>query len=349
MYNNSIINKSTAKKRIQIIDFFRGLAVILMIIANFSAYFNNSPNNIFFRVIYSFAAPIFLFISGYIYFITSLSALKSFYKFKYGMYIILVAVFIDLFIWQIFPFCTFDVLYIIGFGFIFNMFFCNLNYIKRIILALLILLIPIFFKNLIMYRFQLNELELSYLKDFSWTNYLNLNPLKRFLFDGWFPVFPWLGIILFGYIFAENKIKIIQYTKLLHILGTFGIITGILLVSCNTTYNDRNGYLEVFYPSNFYFLILSVSACTLVGLTLSSMESKSFENHNFITKLGRNSLYIYILHCLVIALIIPKIEEINYIFFWLFSSITLFVFYFILFFTDYLKSKIYYLKRNKIN
>lgn len=327
------------KKRIQIIDFIRGIAVIVMIIANFSAYFINSPNTIFFRVVYSFAAPMFLFISGYSYFISSIGITNPFNKIKYGMFIIFAAVFIDLFIWRISPLCTFDVLHIIGFGFIFNGLTFKLNSIFRIFLTLLILLVPLIFRNEIIYRFQLNELDLTNIMELNWYNYINLNPFKRFLFDGWFPLFPWLGIILFGFVFAENKFKITQYIKTIYLLGILGLISGILLGINNISYSDRNGYLELFYPLNSYFLLATISLCTLIGLLISSWQSQLFGKYNFIIKLGKNSLFIYILHCLIIVLIVPKVDEINELFFGLFSLFTLIAIYFMLIFIDYFKSK----------
>lgn len=328
------------KKRIEIIDFLRGLAIILMILANFTPYFNNSANIDFFRVVYSFAAPIFLFISGYSFFISQRSISSSINKIKYGLYIIFTAVCIDLLIWKIIPFCTFDILYIIGFGYIINAFAFKFTPIVKIILILIIVCIPLIFKSYINYRFQLNELELSNIEKFNWSNYLIIRPLNRFLFDGWFPIFPWLSLILFGYLFAENRVKIYEYRKIIYILALLIYIGGIIFIYKNITYKNRNGYIELFYPPSFDFLLSSISICVLIGLIISKLEFLLFWKHNLFVKLGKNSLYIYIFHCLIIEYIIPYFNNVNQIYFWLYSLSTMLSIYILIVFKDYLKYKI---------
>jgi uncharacterized membrane protein len=96
------------------IDSFRGMAIIIMIAANSWPYiypYDNCP--FLLRVLFSTAAPIFIFLSGYVYqFQNSLKGKRPLYK--RPLQILLLAVLIDSLVWKIVPFVTFDVLYLIA-------------------------------------------------------------------------------------------------------------------------------------------------------------------------------------------------------------------------------------------
>ena len=107
-------------KRLASIDLLRTISIIIMIIANSSPYILVSPHSIWLRLISSLAAPLFIFLSGYSFFV-SFNQNKNFYhKFSQALYILISAVFVDVFIWQIMPFQTFDVLYLISFALLIN-------------------------------------------------------------------------------------------------------------------------------------------------------------------------------------------------------------------------------------
>ena len=114
-----ITNKNISE-RVSKIDFWKGIAVIIMIIANTSAYTNTNPEKILFRIFLSCAAPIFIFLSGYTFEISSLNKFVFNKKILNGALIIITAALIDIFIWGIYPFVTFDVLYLIGIGILIN-------------------------------------------------------------------------------------------------------------------------------------------------------------------------------------------------------------------------------------
>ena len=61
------MNKSLKLDRLLSLDIWRGIAILVMIFANTSAYILSKPHYTLLRFIFSFAAPIFIFISGYSY------------------------------------------------------------------------------------------------------------------------------------------------------------------------------------------------------------------------------------------------------------------------------------------
>ncbi len=69
---------------------------------------------------------------------------------------------------------------------------------------------------------------------------------------------------------------------------------------------ERNDYLELFYPPSLTFLIMSIGLCVLVSIHILSnyeIENKIFK---ILSRLGRRSLFVYILHCIIISFILKN-------------------------------------------
>jgi len=100
------------------IDILRGLAIFTMLCANAIGYVTpSSEHPVWIKFYGSFAAPLFILLAGYM---ASMGLVQKGYPFSYymkrGLMVILTAVVIDTLIWEILPFTTFDVLYVIGFS-----------------------------------------------------------------------------------------------------------------------------------------------------------------------------------------------------------------------------------------
>jgi len=160
------------KSRIDAIDFFRGLAVIVMIFANSTPYLFDLKDIFSIRFLFSAPAPIFIFLAG---FTSQINFEKgkqiSFYRI---FQCLLMAILIDIVIWRSVPFYTFDVLYLIVSSKFLLLFIQKINKPKFIFL-ILILFISIylflinkflFLKILIMYFEIVDIFSLS----------LNINP-----------------------------------------------------------------------------------------------------------------------------------------------------------------------------
>jgi len=97
------------------IDILRGLAIFTMVAANMAPYVLIEPHPFWFRFYGSFAAPLFILISGMM---VALTTLTKGHDFKYflvrGILIVTVGALIDVVMWNFYPFTTVDVLYLIG-------------------------------------------------------------------------------------------------------------------------------------------------------------------------------------------------------------------------------------------
>ena len=87
--------------RDHVIDVLRGLAIFTMVAANMAASVLAPPHPFWFRLYGSFAAPLFIFISGMMIAIVAAKRAHGLkYYFARGVMVILCGVFVDVFIWR---------------------------------------------------------------------------------------------------------------------------------------------------------------------------------------------------------------------------------------------------------
>jgi uncharacterized protein len=191
--------------RNSIFDILKGIAVILMVVANSAPVFGGDLPFIL-RIFFSMAAPIFVMMSGFM-----VAFIRNKHPFSYfllkAVFILSLAVLIDIFVNKIKPFEGFDVLYLIGFSIPFAALFVRLPlnllgiFIIAIIAAGSILRATLgYASNPIM-----NDIQFSNFDFFPTTI-----PFKNWLLDGWFPILPWFGFMLIGVfickIYTQKKI-----------------------------------------------------------------------------------------------------------------------------------------------
>jgi uncharacterized membrane protein len=218
------------------IDFARGIAILVMLLANSAVYLLDITEVPFYlRFISSSAAPIFVFLSGYslnLSFQKNKSLIKIISR---SLQILLIAILIDSFVWKIIPFETFDVLYLIGISQLLLIAIHKLKPKLRLFLLLLSIITYVVITFQIEYRFQIveNSFDLHNFKLFSLKS-----SLIRMLFDGWFPLLPWFSIALLGYIakdYSSYHIKI----KYPIIIGITLIVSAYLLFSLFTNFINK--------------------------------------------------------------------------------------------------------------
>jgi uncharacterized membrane protein len=189
------------KERLWEIDFFRGIAIILMIIFNWSfallylrIYVFNG-GSLFWYVFPRFIGGMFIFLVG-----LSLTLMynqienkKDVHKkfFSRGLKIFGYGVLITIVTYLTFPeaFIVFGILHFIGISIILGQFFLKFRKLN-LFLGLSIFALGTYLQN--------------FTFDFSWFAWLGFIPRNFYTFDYW-PVLPWFGITLLG-IFSGNTL-----------------------------------------------------------------------------------------------------------------------------------------------
>jgi uncharacterized membrane protein len=308
-------------KRLVGIDVFRTLAIIIMIIANSAPYLENKPIPYGIRLICSIAAPIFIFLSGFVFSQTIKEGDLNLSKWKNSIYLIITGALIDLMVWRIKPFNTFDILYLIGISQLINLAIRNFSITVKCVIWIIIVVFSFSYKN--EYRFINDDLLL--------VNSLNAEHViefKRLFLDGWFPLFPWFTYSLLGSILGEflKKERLIKFPNLL--ISLMLCISGLIYLITNPIIQEyRDDYVELFYPVKIPYFIFSISLA-FVG---TNILLKINQLPNYLSKLiilGEHSLFVYLIHTIIISYIIKPITtssiEINHLFIYLIFILSLY-------------------------
>lgn len=285
------------------IDVLRGIAVFTMIAPNLAAQVLAEPQPIWLRLYGSFAAPLFVIISGMmVYQMTQTKGYKMKHFLFRGGFIVLVGVLIDVLIWKIYPFTTVDVLYLIGVSLPISHLFSRMNRRARWITIGLIFAATPVLQTLLGYTSYPTELTLLGQPTVIVPNQTSI--FNHWIVDGWFPLFPWLGFSLLGVNLAELRwerrksgenradTNIFVLGALLLCLGSMGwlIYPGSLLV--------RAGYSELFYPPTLGYV---VTACGAAMMLLDLVDrSRSAIVYRPLSAYGESSLFMYVLHLALI-------------------------------------------------
>lgn len=284
------------ENRVNSIDSLRGIAIMIMIMANAwpTLYpFDTCPSPL--RIIFSIAAPVFIFLTGYSVNLAVKNNKNPLQIAIRALQIGITAAGLDMFIWGIVPFVTFDVLYLISFSILCILVIRKINPYILLVISILIIFTNQLFMNL--YDYSVEEINLSDI--FESESYQN--SIQHFFIDGWFPVFPWLGVALLGYILGAIKNWAKKYDLLILITGTVLIIYAALNSSDLLDKSLRNGYTELFYPMNKTRIMFVIGAL----MTLVPIFSMKFPDRLYPAKWGRISLSIYVFHVIYIQLILP--------------------------------------------
>lgn len=294
-----------------------------MLFANTAPYVFDLSNFFYVRFVFSTAAPLFIFISG---FTTEMNLQKEGANRKKVLKRILQVLFwgvmIDTLIWRIVPFLTFDVLYLIAFS---QLLILLLSYKKSILIKWITLLIiaTAYFicQYYFTYRYKIPEVELG--SQVKFTQFAqDFIPLKRMFFDGWFPILPWAAFAIFGSIVYHYQNFLSKKIYFLIIIGLL-VLDVPLFISQQYSFPVRNNYLELWYPPSGIMLFIAIGS-VFISTALISTVSNKFQNISFslLSILGKNSLFIYIYHALIMS-IISRLTGLSH--FSLMSNIALFL------------------------
>ncbi|MCC7007113.1 MAG: DUF1624 domain-containing protein [Ottowia sp.] len=233
--------------------------------------------------------------------------LHTSYFLKRALFIIAVAVCVDIFIHQRNPFQELDVLYLIGFS---------------MPLVILTLRLPIYVQyGMIFFVFAFAELarwHFGYVPMHTSENFgfntlfkqLSHLDLKQWLVNGDFPLLPWAGVMLFGGLIgklyvASKDVCFFQKTFFFkHIIFIFSL--GILLTTIlpKPSMYVVGGYAELFYPASTGLLL-----CLILAPMILLFLADHIQKRNLLAEIGRSSLAIYVLHLFLIHYVFGRLLE----------------------------------------
>ncbi len=285
------------------VDILRGLAIFIMVLANLGPVAESSYPFIL-RFYGSLAAPIFITLAGMMVCLTYQIKQHSFkYYLIRGFSLIIIGMLIDILIWQIVPFRTVDVLYLIGVS-LPLVYLANKLNLKglSILTAFIFLLTPILQKFLGYSPYPI-ELDLSGNLTVEIDGQTSI--FHHWIIDGWFPIFPWLGMAFFGSIIGRIRWKNQNVNRFQIESGLLLIVLGIILWTFHTgAMYEREGYRELFYPPVPGFFLLVIGLIILLFYFVD--RTRNWSGWFFLKILGQSSLFMYIFHCSAIGLVVLK-------------------------------------------
>ena len=288
------------QSRIPWIDALRGLAIILMVPANLSPYLAE-PHAMWFRILGSFAAPVFVMLSAGMVILTAERHSRGYYL-KRGGLIILTGMLLDTLLWRIFPWTSFDVLYIIGLGLPLMYLLRRVDSRELLYISIIFLLATYVLQSLIGYHAETLEV---YFNDMFVPAADRL--LQSWFVDGWFPIFPWLGYAVFGGLLFRTLFSgdAVASTRVL-ITGAALTAAGFILlfvpvdasivrnIANGSILETRGGYSEIFSPPTFAYMFTSVGIVILAATMLRRLAHLG--PLAVLAFFGKHSMMVYILH-----------------------------------------------------
>ncbi|HVY29941.1 MAG TPA: heparan-alpha-glucosaminide N-acetyltransferase domain-containing protein [Polyangiaceae bacterium] len=281
------------RPRSHAIDALRGAAIVTMFAANLAGPCLQPPHPLWLRVYGSFAAPTFVMLAGMM---TSMSNRPAPLRrlLQRSALLLLLAAGIDLLCWGIDPFETFDVLYLLGLALPVAGLCPRLKLWVHALVALGIIVVTPWLHRAVGYGPLLPD-HLAY----PWPAW------RRLLVDGWFPVFPWLGVALLGGMAGRLNPLAGRQRRWLVPLG--GALTALGVLAwwwSPPAIVTRMGYSELFYPPSPQYLSIALGAVLLMLALFDALERRF--SLAWLVILGRASLMMYVVHVALIAFVLDE-------------------------------------------
>lgn len=295
------------------LDALRGWAIVTMVAANMTPYYLAEPHPAWLRLYGSFAAPLFVGITGYLAALQVAQGKSTRGRWLRGGLILLVAALVDIVIWQTWPFVAFDVLYVIGLASL------VIPLAWRGGTGVLLLLTSVCVgAGLVLQRFPGYDSSLHVVKlSSSWEQ---INPqyvLEQLFITGYFPIFPWLGIAAAGgllYRVQDRLEPIVERWGGMIVGPAIVLATGLCYLLANDASRaTRSGYCELFYPPDALFLATAAVVCLLCVYCFRTTLGQWWQKP--LAALGQSSLFFYLFHLLLIRLCSSLAKEtmLNYL------------------------------------
>lgn len=315
-------------QRIALFDRARGLAILLMVFANATPILGvNYFGPLWLRTLCSIPAPLFVILAGMMVAKTALFQPPEYYL-KRGAELLILAAAINVFIHQTAPFQNIEILYLIGLS-IPICYFINYLKMRDIIIFCLVNFIG---AQILQFYF---PFDLSLIKAYpKW---------QLWLINGWFPIFPWVGIMCVGLIFYRLYTQNNLFNQFMTggMAGIFSLGIGLFYFYFNLPIAPF-GYQELFYPPSLGFIFICVPVIWLILKLLYQFEKSTSHFFKPLALLGQHSLFNYILHlCIIFWLMGPYFYPLHSVSILFGISVlhTLFLVFLCYFIQTYLSSK----------
>jgi fucose 4-O-acetylase-like acetyltransferase len=285
------------------IDLARGIAIVTMVCANVAPFALVDPHPLWFRLIGSFAAPLFISLAGMMIALTATQERHGLsYFVQRGGTLVALGMLIDMAIWHHWPWFSFDVLYLIGIGT--PLVYCSLRvpWIPRAVLAIGMIAASPWLRSFIGYPE--NPEQPSLVAEANSVIAALSALVNNIVADGFFPLFPWLGVMILGSVVGNWRWSATKSARRFigpkAIAGALGLLA--LGVVCwrfdPGTMFVRGGFSEIFYPptTGFIALAFGVVACVLVA----SDYLGRYRVLKPARRMGRASLFVYWWHIVFI-------------------------------------------------
>lgn len=293
-----------ARSRNLSIDIVRGVAIFIMLPSNMAASVYAEPHAGWFRIMSSLAAPTFVSLAGMM---VGFGSITNKYDGKHfllrGGLLLIIGALVDILIWRFIPFYSYDVLYLIGIACPLTYFFTKINIRRQVALLTLIFLATPVLQLIFGYTDYPSEIYMWGIDAgrFSTEASHPTSVLQHLLIDGWFPIFPWIGISFSGAFIAQHFF-ISDHSKTYSRIGMAALLLlmsgGPLWMLYPGVHYVRAGYSEMFYPPTLGFVLTAIGfMMAVLWLVHWHSEARIYAPLRW---LGEASLFIYILHYSII-------------------------------------------------
>lgn len=298
--------------RNSVIDILRGIAIFTMTAANLSAALLQPDDKVLILRLYgTFAAPLFIMLAGMMVVITGAKHPSCWYFIKRGGLLVVFGCLLDVLVWHIYPFLSYDVLYLIGFSLPIVYLlakYCSISF--RIILVIGLVALTSVVQIRFNYRQDLVSMEIAALRfDDYVALLLSRSTLQRFLLDGWFPVMPWLSFAITGSILgsiASHAFASKRFLAMGIALFSVGVVVWRVV---NPHLVIREGYSELFYPPTIGYW-LTATGLIFIGYYCID-RTQRFAIYSLFLKLGHASLFMYLFHQVVLVYLLKPVDFMN--------------------------------------
>jgi len=284
-------------KRDLTVDIVRSIAIILMVGANMAILSHDSAPWLF-RLASSLAAPLFITLASMMVGLSYKKENSLLLSIERCFFLFIVAGLFD-FMNQLIPFVNFDVLYFIGISLPIINLLGRLNNKIILFLSVIILSITPFLQFHMHYEptvFLTLPTENFHIY---WLTFLKEAP-HRYLIDGWFPLFPWLSISLFGVLvgkmrYATTAIRTFAHPAFITAALLLLVVGAMLWQHFPGQQSVRYGYIELFCPPVPGFMIFAMGMALSVLIIIDYLHPR-IPLLISLRPLGEASLFMYLFH-----------------------------------------------------